>query len=70
MKTTIKLKAGRALVIEPGENGVKVAITVGGIVLGSDEITDDQAGVAAFAFEQALEARAVRTGAAAVRTGG
>lgn len=61
MKTTIKLKAGRALVIEPGDNGVKVAITVGGIVLGSDELTLDQAGVLAFGVEQALEVIAVRT---------
>lgn len=72
MKTTIKLAGGRALVIEPGAEAVKVSLTVGGIVLGCNELTADQTGAMLFGVEQALEARAVRTGAqasAAVRTG-
>lgn len=55
MKTTIKLGASRAIVITPAPNGVRVDLTMAGVVIGGDHITADQAGALMFGIEQALE---------------
>lgn len=56
MKTTIKLGAARAIVITPAPNGVRVDLTMAGVVIGGDHMTADQAGALMFGIEQALEA--------------
>ncbi|WP_288254056.1 hypothetical protein [uncultured Hydrogenophaga sp.] len=56
MKTTIKLSAGRALVVQPQGAGVRVDLTFGGVVMGGDVLTPDQAGALLFGLEQAAEA--------------
>ncbi len=60
MKTTIKLKQGMALVVEPVTGGIKVDLTMFGTRLGGDTLTLDQAGVLLFAVEQAAEAAGVK----------
>jgi len=60
MKTTVKLGAGRAVTIEPGEEGVRIAYEIWGVPLEASEITPDQAGALLFGIEQALEAVRVR----------
>lgn len=55
MKTTIKLGAARSIVITPAPNGVRVDLTMAGVVIGGDNITEDQAGALMFGIEQALE---------------
>lgn len=68
MKTTIKLGAGRAIVVTPAPGGVRVDLTMAGVVMGGDRITPDQCGALIFGIEQALEKgqiEADREGAAA-----
>jgi hypothetical protein len=56
MKTTIKLGAGRALVVQPQGEGVRVDLTFGGVVLGGDVLTPDQTGALLVGLELAAEA--------------
>ena len=55
MKTTIKLGAARAITVQPAPNGVRVDLSLSGVVIGGDNITADQAGALIFGIEQALE---------------
>ena len=55
MKTTIKLGAARSIIVTPAPNGVRVDLTMAGVVIGGDNITEDQAGALMFGIEQALE---------------
>ncbi len=56
MKTTIKCGAGRAIVVQPGPSGtVQFDVTVFGVGLGGEALTEDQAGALIFGIEQALE---------------
>lgn len=55
MKTTIKLGAGRAIVVTPAPGGVRVDLTMAGMVMGGDKLTPDQCGALMFGIEQALE---------------
>lgn len=68
MKTTIKLGAGRAIVVTPAPGGVRIDLTMAGVVVGGDRITPDQCGALMFGIEQALEKSQIeadRQGAAA-----
>lgn len=62
MKTTIKLKGGRAIVVQPAPTGVRVDLTVSGVCLGGDVMTPDQAGALMFGIEKALEVSEVARG--------
>lgn len=58
MKTTVKLGAGRAIVVSPGTTkdgakGVRVDLTMAGVVIGGDVLTADALGVLLFGLEQA-----------------
>lgn len=55
MKTTVKLGAGKAIVVSPAPGGVRVDLTVAGVVMGGDRMTPDQCGALIFGIEQALE---------------
>lgn len=54
MKHTIKLGAGKALVIQPQGGRVRVDLTIGGVVLGGDLLTPETAGLLSFAVEAAI----------------
>lgn len=58
MRTTIKLEAGKSLVIQPTPEGVRAAIQLGGYTVGSFVLSPDQVGAVMFALEQAAEAHA------------
>lgn len=67
MKTTIKLSTARSIVITPAPNGVRFDMTMSGVVIGGDHITEDQAGALMFGIEQALyKSRADRERAQAI----
>ncbi|CDN87502.1 hypothetical protein [Hydrogenophaga intermedia] len=60
MKTTIKLTAGRALVVQPAPGkGVRVDVTLAGVVVAGDVLTPDQTGALLFGLEQAAEAAGI-----------
>jgi len=59
MKTTIKLGAGRALVVQPQAPGVRVDLTFGGVVMGGDVLTPDQTGELLVGIELAAEAAGI-----------
>lgn len=56
MKTTIKLGKAKAIVVKPSPRGVAVEVTVAGVVLVCDHLTEDQCGALMFGIEQAIEA--------------
>ncbi|MES2251106.1 MAG: hypothetical protein V4645_27785 [Pseudomonadota bacterium] len=55
MKTTVKLDAMTALVVEPDGARVALSITVGAIQVQRKALTLDQSGAILFAIEQAAE---------------
>ncbi len=59
MKTTIKLGAGRALIVQPQGEGVRVDLTFGGVVMGGDVLTPDQCGALMIGLERATEAAGI-----------
>lgn len=59
MKTTVKLDALKALVIEPAPNGVRHSIRVGSVVVGSFVLTPDQLSAVQFGQDQAAEAAGI-----------
>ena len=60
MKTTVKLDALRAIIIEPTLNGgVLHSLRVGGCIMGSFVLTPDQLGAVQFGQEQAAEAAGI-----------
>ncbi len=59
MKTTVKLEAFKALVIEPAKDGVRMSIQVGGVIVGGFVLTADQIGAAMFGVEVAAEAAGI-----------
>jgi hypothetical protein len=56
MKTTVKLGAGRAIVVTPQQEGVRVDLTLAGVAVGGDVLTGAQVGALLFGLEQAAEA--------------
>ena len=61
MKTTIKLDAHRAIVVQPQAGGaVSISFIVGAVPTLSRTLTPDQCGVLLFGLEQAAEASEVR----------
>lgn len=56
MKTTVKLGAGRAIVVTPQAEGVRVDVTLAGVVMAGDVLTGEQIGALLFGLEQAAEA--------------
>jgi hypothetical protein len=59
MKTTVKLDTMRAVVIQPDPKGVRLAVTVGSIEVGSFVLGADQIGAVLFGVEQAAEAAGI-----------
>lgn len=59
MKTTVKLDTMRAVVIQPDPKGVRLAMTVGSIEVGSFVLGADQIGAVMFGVEQAAEAAGI-----------
>lgn len=63
MKTTVKLDATRALVIEPAAGGVRITFKAGGFSVADFPLTSDTAGAVLFAVEQVLETQEARRAA-------
>ncbi|WP_302172856.1 hypothetical protein [uncultured Hydrogenophaga sp.] len=59
MRSTIKLGAGRAIVVQPQGEGVRFDLTFAGVVVGGDVLTPDQCGALVFSIEQAAEAAGI-----------
>lgn len=56
MKTTVRLDAGRSLVVEPGKSFVKVTLQAGLIPLGTMQLDAGRAGALLAAIEGAARA--------------
>lgn len=56
MKNTIKLSGGRAIVVAPQKEGVRIDVTFAGVVMAGDVLSADQVGVLLFALETAADA--------------
>lgn len=55
MKTTVKLDAMTALIVEPDGSKISLSIMVGSIPVRRQALTLDQSGAILFAIEQAAE---------------
>lgn len=64
MKTTVKIDAGKALVVEPNKTGpgLRVSLELFGATLATAVLDTDQASALMFGFECALDADLVRRG--------